>query len=68
MPGPLDPAPRGSGTGGGERRPDDAFPEFTGYTPAEDGGVEVDDVGEFADGLRQALRIPAGHALFVIAL
>lgn len=68
MPGPLDPAPQGSGTGDGERRPDDVFPEFTRYTPAQDGGVQVGDASEFADGLRQALRIPAGHALLVIAL
>lgn len=68
MLGPLDPAPQGSGTGDDERRPDDVFPEFTRYTPAQDGGVQVGDASEFADGLRQALRIPAGHALFVIAL
>ena len=51
-----------------ERRTDDVFPEFTRYTPAQDGGVQVGDASEVADGLRQALRIPAGYALFVIAL
>ncbi len=67
MPGPFDPRPEGSGSGD-VPGPDTAFSEFTRYTPAQDGDVQVGDASEFADGLRLALRLPAAHARFVIAL
>lgn len=57
----------GGSSGGDGPGPDAVFPEFTRYTPAQDDGVQVGDAGELADGLRQALRLPAGHTLFVIA-
>lgn len=39
-----------------ERRPDDVFPEFTRYTPAQDGGVQIGDASEVADGHFESLR------------
>lgn len=64
--GPLDPVP------GGRRRDvrgqDGVFPEFTPYEPSRDDGVQFGDASEFAAQLRQSLRLPAGHALYVIAI
>ena len=65
IPGPLDPAP--GGRRGDARDQGGVFPQFTPYEPSRDDGVQVGEASEFAVQLRRSLRLPAGHALYVIA-
>jgi len=64
--GPLDPVPGGSR--GDASAQDDFYPQLTPYEPSGDDGVQVGAASEFAVQVRRSLRLPAGHALYVIAI